>query len=80
MSLDSAAVASRLAMYMSGMFHKLRSEVAEPSTGMVAVFEDVAVVEAMEENMTVEAGAHCMCMVAAVAVEEESMVESMVAI
>lgn len=44
----------------------------EPCTGMIAVLEDVAVVEAMEENITAETRAHCTCMVPATAVEEKS--------
>ncbi len=59
-------------MDTAGIFHKLRSEVVEPSTGMIAVLEDVAVMEAMEENITAETRAHCTCMVAATAVEEKS--------
>ena len=70
MNPDKGAIAPRLEMDTAGMFHKLRPEVAEPSANN----EDVAVVEALEENTTVEARAHCTCMIAAAAVGEEIVV------
>ena len=48
-----AAVAPRLVIEKDGMFQRLRSEFAEPSTDKVAALEDVAVAEGVEENMTV---------------------------
>ena len=48
-----AAVGPRLVIEKDGMFQRLRSEFAEPSTDKVAALEDVAVAEGMKENMTV---------------------------
>ena len=48
---DTAAVALPLRMETAGVFQRLRSEFAEPSTDMVAVLEAVAVAE-LKENMT----------------------------
>ena len=96
---DTAAVAPPLPTETAGMFQRLRSEFAEPSTDMVAALEAVAVaelkenttsveaiavakgmeenmsvVEAMEEDMTVEARGHYMYTIAAVLVGEETVV------
>ena len=52
---DTAAVAPPLPTETAGMFQRLRSEFAEPSTDMVAVLEAVAVAELKENTTSVEA-------------------------